>query len=218
MVFSFFKKKNKQEKVSEEVEVEIQSTDDEEQHNDEIEVVAEKESATEIETTYETPQQEQQPQETQRQELQQQKQPQPQEKKKGYFARLKAGLAKTGAGLGNIFLGKKALDDDLLEDLETVLLMADVGIEATQEIIDDITDGISRKSLKDQEAVVQQLKTTMTRILSVCDEPLTFEKKDGKPFVLLMVGINGAGKTTTIGKISQKLTRQNSNVSCWRYV
>lgn len=136
-------------------------------------------------------------------------QPAPAEKK-GYFARLKAGLAKTGAGFGDLFLGKKTLDDELLEDLETALLMADVGIEATQEIIDDITDGISRQSLKDQAAVVAQLKSTMCRILAVSDKPLQFEDK--KPFVLLMVGINGAGKTTTIGKITQRLKSEGKSV------
>lgn len=132
--------------------------------------------------------------------------------KKSYFSRLKAGLAKTGAGFGNLFLGKKAIDDELLEDLETALLMADVGIEATQEIIADITDGISRQSLNDPAAVVEQLKTTMQRILAVSDAPLAFTKPDGKPFVLLMVGINGAGKTTTIGKIAQKLSDQGNRV------
>lgn len=136
----------------------------------------------------------------------------PETEKKGYFSRLKAGLAKTGAGFGNLFLGKKTLDDDLLDDLETALLMADVGIEATQEIIDDITDGISRKSLNDTDAVVAQLKATMQRILAVSEAPLTFAKTEGKPFVLLMVGINGAGKTTTIGKITQKLTDQGNSV------
>lgn len=130
--------------------------------------------------------------------------------KKGYFSRLKAGLAKTGAGFGQLFLGKKAIDDELLEDLETALLMADVGIEATQEIIDDMTDAISRKSLSDQAAVIEQLKTTMTRILSISDKPLIFA--DNKPFVLLMVGINGAGKTTTIGKITQQLKNDGKSV------
>ncbi|MBS9777738.1 MAG: signal recognition particle-docking protein FtsY [Gammaproteobacteria bacterium] len=132
------------------------------------------------------------------------------EDKKGYFSKLKAGLAKTGAGFGNLFLGKKAIDDELLEDLETALLMADVGIEATQEIIDDITDGIARKSLNDQEAVVEQLKLTMRRILAVSDKPLVFEEH--KPFVLMMVGINGAGKTTTIGKIAEKLKNEGKSV------
>ncbi len=130
--------------------------------------------------------------------------------KQGYFSRLKAGLAKTGAGFGNLFLGKKAIDEDLLEELETALLMADVGIESTQEIIDDITDGISRKSLSDTDAVITQLKTTMQRILSVSDKPLVYTDK--QPFVLLMVGINGAGKTTTIGKITQKLKAEGKSV------
>ncbi len=112
-------------------------------------------------------------------------------KKRGYFARLKAGLAKTGAGIGNIFLGKKAIDDELLEDLETALLMADVGIEATQEIIDDLTDSMRRNELGDQQAVVTKLKASMTRILAVSEAPLEFKKPAGKPFVLLMVGIWG---------------------------
>ncbi len=131
-------------------------------------------------------------------------------KKGGYFSRLKAGLAKTGAGFGHVFLGKKAIDDELIEDLETALLMADVGIEATQEILADITNAISRRSLHDQIAVINQLKETMRRILSVSDKPLVFSDK--KPFVLLMVGINGAGKTTTIGKISQKLKNDGKSV------
>ncbi|PIE45348.1 MAG: signal recognition particle-docking protein FtsY [Gammaproteobacteria bacterium] len=134
----------------------------------------------------------------------------PQSEKKSYFSRLKAGLAKTGAGFGHLFLGKKVLDDELLEDLETVLLMADVGIESTQEIIDDITDGIARKSLKDSDAVVEQLKLTMQRILHTSDKPLVFT--DEKPFVLLVVGINGAGKTTTIGKIAQKIKTEGKSV------
>lgn len=136
----------------------------------------------------------------------------PKEANQGYFARLKAGLAKTGAGFGNVFLGKKTIDDELFEDLETALLMADVGIEASQEILDDLTDSMTRNALKDSDAVVAQLKNTMNRILSVSDKPLDFGKSDGKPFVLLMVGINGAGKTTTIGKITQQLTNQGQSV------
>ncbi len=132
--------------------------------------------------------------------------------KVSYFARLKAGLAKTSAGLGSIFLGKKSIDEALLEDLETALLMADVGIEATEEILADITSAMSRNALVDQVAVVEQLKVSMNRILAVSDVPLCFKKPAGKPFVLLMVGINGAGKTTTIGKIAQKLTNDGQRV------
>jgi len=140
--------------------------------------------------------------------------PEVQEKqeKKGYFSRLKAGLSKTGAGFDQLFLGKKAIDEDVLEDLESTLLMADVGIEATQEIIDDITAAIARKALNDKVQVVAQLKATMCRILSVSEEVLNIDAASAKPFVLLMVGINGAGKTTTIGKIAQKFTREGRSV------
>lgn len=130
--------------------------------------------------------------------------------KKSYFSRLKDGLAKTGAGFGDLFLGKKTLDDELLEDLETALLTADVGIEATQEIVNDITEGLARRSLDDAATVVGQLKDTMRRILHPSEQPLVFSDK--KPFVLLMVGINGAGKTTTIGKISQQLKQDGKSV------
>ncbi len=130
--------------------------------------------------------------------------------KKGYFASLKKGLAKTGAGFSNIFLGKKEINDDLLEDLETALLVADVGMDATKKIIDEITTKVSRKELKDSEAVVNQLKISMNSILKDCEEPLDFTDK--KPFVLLMVGINGAGKTTTIGKIAKKLKSDGKSV------
>lgn len=95
----------------------------------------------------------------------------------GYFSRLKKGLAKTGAGFSNLFLGKKTIDDELLEDLEAALLTADVGIEATQEILDDITNGISRKALNDPNAVIQQLKSTMRRILGNSEQPLLFSEK-----------------------------------------
>ncbi|PID66351.1 MAG: signal recognition particle-docking protein FtsY [Gammaproteobacteria bacterium] len=132
------------------------------------------------------------------------------ESKQSYFSRLKTGLSKTSAGFGHLFLGRKAIDEDLLEELETALLMADVGIEATQEIIDDITDAISRQSLGDFDAVLTQLKTTMQRILAASEKPLLYADK--QPFVLLMVGINGAGKTTTIGKITQKLKAEGKTV------
>lgn len=134
----------------------------------------------------------------------------PESNDSGYFSRLKKGLSKTGTGFSQLFLGKKTIDDELLEDLETALLTADVGIEATQAIIDDITDGISRKALKDPQAVIQQLKSSMHNILADCEQPLVFDEK--KPFVLLMVGINGAGKTTTIGKISQQLINEGKTV------
>ncbi|MPV86566.1 signal recognition particle-docking protein FtsY [Ostreibacterium oceani] len=130
--------------------------------------------------------------------------------KGSYLSRLKSGLAKTGASFSGLFLGKKTLDDDLIDDLETALLMADVGIEATQEIIDDVTKTISRKETNNPEAVINQLKQTMRRILSGCEIPLPIN--DHQPTVILMVGINGAGKTTTIAKLIQRFQQQGKTV------
>lgn len=131
-------------------------------------------------------------------------------KKSGYFSRLVSGLSKTGAGFSDLFLGKKHLDDDLLEELETALLMADVGIESTEKILAEISDGMSRQQIKDPQAVLEQLKKTMSGLLDANEKPLQIEAK--KPFVILMVGINGAGKTTTIGKLSEKYRRQGKSV------
>lgn len=121
-----------------------------------------------------------------------------------------AGLSKTGAGFSDLFLGKKHLDDDLLEELETALLMADVGIESTEKILAEISDGMSRQQIKDPQAVLEQLKKTMSGLLDANEKLLQIEAK--KPFVILMVGINGAGKTTTIGKLSEKYRQQGKSV------
>ena len=139
-------------------------------------------------------------------------QPQP---KKNLFTRLKEGLSRTRAnltsGIANLFLGKKEIDADLLEDLETQLLLADVGVEATKEIIDDITGKVSRKELNDAEALSKALYVKMQDILTPCSLPLTIPP-DQKPFVILMVGINGVGKTTTIGKLAKKFQLEGKSV------
>ncbi|RLK47124.1 signal recognition particle-docking protein FtsY [Alkalispirillum mobile] len=128
-------------------------------------------------------------------------------KKQGLFARLRAGLSRTRSGLtegiASLFLGSKTIDDDLLEELETQLLMADVGVEATQRIIDGLTARLRRAELKDTDALFQALKEDMTAILAPCEAPLVLPDEP-KPFVILMVGINGAGKTTTIGKLARR--------------
>lgn len=131
-------------------------------------------------------------------------------KKSGYFSRLVSGLSKTGSGFSDLFLGKKQIDDELLEELETALLMADVGIESTEKILAEITDGMSRQQIKDAQSVVEQLKKTMCHLLDGNEKPLQIEAK--QPFVILMVGINGAGKTTTIGKLSEKYRKQGKTV------
>ena len=141
-------------------------------------------------------------------------QPEPQTKP-GLFSRLKSGLSKTGSslteGLGNLFLGAKQIDDDVLEDLETRLLMADVGIEATTEIIDQLTAKVDRNELADSEALMQALFSSMSDILKPVAKPLVIDATK-KPTVILMVGINGAGKTTTIGKLAKKFQNDGKKV------
>jgi len=137
-------------------------------------------------------------------------------KKLGLFARLKQGLSRTREGLtkglANLFLGKKVIDAELLEDIETLLLTADVGIESTQVLINDLTDRVSRKQLADPEALFQALKQNMVNILAPVEKPLVLPPKTGKPFVILMVGINGAGKTTTIGKLAKRFQAEGRSV------
>ena len=123
--------------------------------------------------------------------------------KEGFFARLKRSLLKTkenlGSGFISLFRGKK-IDDDLFEELEEQLLIADVGVETTRKIITNLTEGASRKQLRDAEALYGLLKEEMGEILAKVDEPLNVEGKT--PFVILMVGVNGVGKTTTIGMLA----------------
>jgi len=137
------------------------------------------------------------------------------ERKPGLFGRLKAGLSKTRSGLtegiANLLLGRKQIDDELLEELETRLLTADVGVEATQTIIDDLTRRVARKQLADADALMQALREDMTAMLEPVEAPLVIPESD-RPFVLLMVGINGAGKTTTIGKIARRLKDEGHSV------
>ena len=153
---------------------------------------------------------------TKSQESRPQAQAQPaEEKKRGLFGRLKAGLSKTRGGLtdgiASLLLGRKQIDDALLEDLETQLLTADVGVEATQSIVQDLTRRVARKQLNDAEALMDALREDMRAMLEPVNRPLQIAAS-GKPFVLLMVGINGAGKTTTIGKIARHLQDQGRSV------
>ena len=135
--------------------------------------------------------------------------------KKGFFARLKDGLSQTRSnftkGLSNIIIGSKSIDDDLLEEIETLLLTSDVGIEATEEIISNLTQRLARKELTDEDALFAALKEDMRALLEVSNKPLNLDI--GKsPFVILMVGINGAGKTTTIGKLAQRFKQEGKHV------
>ena len=133
--------------------------------------------------------------------------------KEGFFARLKRSLLKTkenlGSGFISLFRGKK-IDDDLFEELEEQLLIADVGVETTRKLITNLTEGASRKQLRDAEALYGLLKEEMGEILAKVDEPLNVEGKT--PFVILMVGVNGVGKTTTIGKLARQFEQQGKSV------
>ncbi|WP_084936140.1 signal recognition particle-docking protein FtsY, partial [Pantoea rwandensis] len=133
--------------------------------------------------------------------------------KEGFFARLKRSLVKTrenlGSGFISLFRGKK-IDDDLFEELEEQLLIADVGVETTRRIIANLTQQANRKQLRDAEALYGMLKAEMAGILEKVDAPLNIEGKT--PFVILMVGVNGVGKTTTIGKMARQYQAQGKSV------
>jgi len=136
------------------------------------------------------------------------------EVKLGFFARLKQSLSKTrqnlGGGLFDLFRGKK-IDDELFEELETHLLLADVGVETTTKIIDSLIETASRSQLKDAEALYDLLKVELKKVIVDVSKPLEIPESDG-PFVMLMVGVNGVGKTTTIGKLAKQFQAQGKSV------
>ncbi|AFI88233.1 signal recognition particle-docking protein FtsY [Pectobacterium parmentieri] len=133
--------------------------------------------------------------------------------KEGFFARLKRSLVKTRQNLGSGFIGLfrgKKIDDDLFDELEEQLLIADVGVETTRKIISSLTEHVSRRQLKDADTLFVKLKEEMAEILAKVDAPLNIEGKT--PYVILMVGVNGVGKTTTIGKMARQFQAQGKSV------
>lgn len=132
-----------------------------------------------------------------------------------FFDRLKQGLSKTsasiGEGMASLFLGKKAIDDDLLEEIETRLLTADVGVEATSAIIQSLTQKVARKQLTDSDALYKALQDELAALLKPVEQPLRIDPSK-EPFVILVVGVNGAGKTTTIGKLASRLQAEGKKV------
>ncbi|ELM6649651.1 TPA: signal recognition particle-docking protein FtsY [Vibrio vulnificus] len=131
-----------------------------------------------------------------------------------FFARLKRSLSRTkaniGAGFFGLFKGKK-IDDDLFEELEEQLLVADVGMDTTLKIIENLTEKASRRDLKDGEALYGLLKEEMAEILTKVEQPLQVDSSK-TPYVILMVGVNGVGKTTTIGKLAKQFQNQGKKV------
>ena len=131
--------------------------------------------------------------------------------KLSFAQRMRRALTRTGEGIGSLFLGGKAIDDELLEELETLLLMADVGMDTTANILAEITDRLNRKALKDSDALKTALSEILQAKLEPCAVPLDLSGEQ-QPFVILVVGVNGVGKTTTIGKIANRLQRQGKSV------
>jgi len=135
--------------------------------------------------------------------------------KKGLFSRLKQGLKRTGSnfsqGMGNLFLGRKEIDDELLEDLEIQLLTADIGVEATREIMANLAERVNRKELSDGNALYGALQGELARLLQPSFAPLEIDSTR-KPYVILMVGVNGVGKTTTIGKLTKRFQAEGRSV------
>jgi fused signal recognition particle receptor len=134
----------------------------------------------------------------------------------GFFDRLKAGLSRTrdnlAKGLGALLLGKKAIDQDLMDELETRLLSSDVGVKATAAIIEELTARMKRNQLADSGALYDALKEILQAMLKPCEQPLQIPRNADKPFVILMVGVNGVGKTTTIGKLAKRFQEEGHSV------
>lgn len=136
--------------------------------------------------------------------------------KQSLFQRLKSGLQRTranlGEGLARLFQGKKAIDAALFEEIETQLLQSDVGVLATQKILEAVTAKVQRHQLADSEALFQALQQQMVELLAPVAKPLAVGEKSGKPYVIIMVGINGSGKTTTIGKLAKHFQHLGKSV------
>ena len=136
------------------------------------------------------------------------------EGKPGWFARLRQGLAKTRDGLSSrldqMFAVGKAIDQTLLDEIETLLITSDFGMSVTEEVVQALTKAMSRKSLKDAEAVREALKTTLLQMIEPSALPLP--QTDAEPLVVLMVGVNGAGKTTTAGKLAHRFKSEGRQV------
>jgi fused signal recognition particle receptor len=133
----------------------------------------------------------------------------------GVFGRIKRGLSRTGSaigeGIGTLLLGKRAIDDALMDELEVQLLTADVGIDATSAVLEDLTQRVARKELADGDALYEALQEKLHQLLAPCESPL--EIPSGiRPFVILVVGVNGAGKTTTIGKLARRMQNEGRSV------
>ena len=134
----------------------------------------------------------------------------------GFFEKLKKGLSKTHQGfvekIDQLFLGKKTIDQDLLDDLEALLFEADLGVKTSSQLIEGVQQGLKRGELQDPERVKEFIKGEILRILKSGEKPLSIDFSQTKPFVMMVVGVNGVGKTTTIAKIAHQYASQKKKV------
>ena len=132
-----------------------------------------------------------------------------------WLQRLRQGLTKTRHGLGHnigkILSTHNSIDADLFDHIETLLLSADVGIEATQSIMENLTQRLKRKQLRDPAALMQALREDLIHLLQPCEAPLIIPQQE-KPYVILVIGVNGSGKTTTIGKLAKHFQQAGQHV------
>lgn len=135
--------------------------------------------------------------------------------REGFWSRMKQGLGKTrqsfGKGLADLLVGAKEIDDEIFEDIETQLLVADVGVEATDTIINALTERVGRKELVDADALYEALQDELRKLIAPVSQPLEINP-DNRPHVILMVGVNGVGKTTTIGKLAKRFRMEGKSV------
>ena len=137
------------------------------------------------------------------------------ENKGSLFGRLKQGLSKTSSklseGIGNLLIGQREIDDELLEEMETQLITSDIGMDATLQIVENLTGQVSRSELTDARALLKSLQNELTQILLPSEGKLEIDASK-KPYVILVVGVNGVGKTTTIGKMAKRFQKEGKSV------
>ena len=146
----------------------------------------------------------------------QENEPQHESAKSSVYARLKQGLIKTrrqlGEGIGHLLLGQKEIDASILEEVETHLIRADIGVETVHDILGRVREGLARKNLADGDRVFGFIQDQLENMLLPLSQPLVLTTADNSPFVLLVVGVNGVGKTTTIGKLAKQFQDQGKKV------
>lgn len=140
----------------------------------------------------------------------------PAEKQRGLFKRLQERLAKTRDSLvtrvDQLFLGKKEIDAALLDELEEILITADLGVSTTMDLLDDVRTKVSRKELSDPQALKQALKDKILSFFEGYEQSADLQRPDSGPFVIMVIGVNGVGKTTTIGKLAHKFVTSGNSV------